>query len=136
MIGSCKLIELPKITDGRGCLTFVEGGDKHLPFNIARVYYLYDIPQGQERGAHGHRQLQQLVIAVSGSFDITLNDGSANETFHLNSPEQGLYVAPMMWRELNNFSTDAVCLVLASMKYDETDYFRDYNEFMAAIKNV
>ena len=127
-IQSCKIIELPKISDPRGNLTFVEGGN-HIPFDIKRVYYLYDVPGGAERGAHGHKALQQLIIAMSGSFDVVLDDGREKKTFHMNRSYYGLYVCPMMWRDITNFSSGAVCMVLASDFYDEQDYFRDYNKF-------
>lgn len=127
----CRIIGLPKISDPRGNLTFVEGG-RHIPFEIKRVYYLYDVPGGSERGAHGHRNLQQLIIAMSGSFDITLDDGRDKRSFHMNRSYYGLYVPPMMWREIDNFSSGAVCMVLASDYFDEADYFRDYEQFLKA----
>jgi dTDP-4-dehydrorhamnose 3,5-epimerase-like enzyme len=135
MISDCKLISLPKITDARGNLTFVEG-DNHIPFDIKRVYYLYDVPGGATRGGHGHKELQQLIIPMSGSFDIVLDDGSEKKRFHLNRSYNGLYVCPMIWREMDNFSSGAVCLVLASIRYDEDDYFRDYDEFIKAVKEL
>lgn len=130
-IDTCNVIELPKIADPRGNLTFVEGG-KHVPFDIQRVYYLYDVPGGAERGGHAHKALHQLIIAMSGSFDVVLDDGAAKKRVHLNRSYNGLYVCPMIWRELDNFSSGAVCMVLASNKYDEDDYFRDYSAFMRA----
>lgn len=130
---SC-IIELPKIHDPRGNLTFIEGG-RHIPFEIKRVYYLYDVPGGSERGAHGHRALRQLIIAMSGSFDITLDDGHDKRSFHMNRSYYGLYVPPMMWREIDNFSSGAVCMVLASDYYNEADYFRDYELFLKATKS-
>ncbi|MFA5370485.1 MAG: FdtA/QdtA family cupin domain-containing protein [Sideroxydans sp.] len=129
-----RIIDLPKISDPRGNLTFVEGG-RHIPFDIKRVYYLYDVPGGSERGAHGHRDLQQLIIAMSGSFDITLDDGHNKRSFHMNRSYYGLYVPPMMWREIDNFSSGAVCMVLASDHYDEADYFRDYEKFLKAAES-
>lgn len=128
-IEDCKIIELPKIADPRGNLTFIEG-NIHVPFDIHRVYYLYDVPGGAERGGHAHKALSQLIIAMSGSFDAILDDGSKKKRFHLNRSYQGLYVCPMMWRELDNFSSGSVCMVLASNKYDEADYYRDYNEYL------
>lgn len=129
---SCRLIDLPKISDPRGNLTFIEG-ENHVPFPIERVYYLYDVPGGAERGGHAHRELHQLIIAISGSFDIVLDDGREQCRHHLNRSYNGLYVCPMIWREMDNFSSGAVCLVLASNRYDEADYFRDYAEFLAAL---
>ncbi|WP_234419025.1 sugar 3,4-ketoisomerase [Parazoarcus communis] len=125
------MIELPKIHDQRGNLTFVEG-DRHVPFDIKRVYYLYDVPGGSERGGHAHGKLQQFMIAMSGSFDVVLNDGDRERRFHLNRSYNGIYIAPMTWRYLDNFSSGAVCLVLASAYYDEADYYRDYASFESA----
>ena len=127
------IVNLPKITDVRGNLTFVEG-NSHVPFPIERVYYLYDVPGGAERGGHAHKNLQQLIIAMSGSFDVVLTDGNEKKRFHLNRSYFGLYVPTMLWRELDNFSSGAVCMVLASNRYDEEDYYRDYNEYLAALK--
>ena len=127
----CRIIELPRVTDPRGNLTFVEGA-RHVPFDIRRVYYLYDVPGGAERGGHGHRALQQVVVAMSGSFDVILDDGRERRRFHLNRPYHGLYIAPLIWRELDNFSSGSVCLVLASAPYDESDYYRDYAAFLQA----
>lgn len=132
-LSACKIIDLPKISDPRGNLTFVESGH-HIPFDIKRVYYLYDVPGGAERGAHGHKKLQQLIIAMSGSFDVILDDGHETKSYHMNRSHYGLYVAPMMWRDITNVSSGAVCMVLASAYYDESDYFRNYNEFLGAIK--
>jgi hypothetical protein len=128
-LSDCRIIELPRITDPRGNLTFVEGG-AHIPFDIQRVYYVYDVPGGTDRGAHAHRNLHQFVIAMSGSFDIWLHDGDRERRFHLNRSYYGLYIAPMMWRKLDNFSSGSVCMVLASAKYDEADYIREQQEFM------
>lgn len=128
-IKDCKIIELPKISDPRGNLTFVEGGN-HIPFDIKRVYYLYDVPGGAERGAHGHKELQQFIIAMSGSFDVVLDDGMEKKSFHMNRSYYGLYVSPMMWRDITNISSGAVCMVLASHHYDATDYYRDYHNFV------
>ncbi len=130
---SCKIVELPKIADPRGNLTFLEG-NRHVPFAIERVYYLYDVPGGAERGGHAHLNLHQLIIAMSGSFDVVLDDGHATRRFHLNRSYYGLYVCPMIWRELDNFSSGSVCLVLASNKYDEADYIRDHAEFLARVR--
>lgn len=134
-IADCRIIDLPKISDPRGNLTFIEGG-RHIPFAIKRVYYLYDVPGGAERGAHGHRKLQQLIVAMSGSFDVILDDGSEKKTFHMNRSYYGLYVAPMMWRDITNVSSGAVLMVLASEFYDAADYFRDYKQFLAAARNM
>lgn len=131
-LADCKLIELPKVSDPRGNLTFVES-ETHVPFDIQRVYYLYDVPGGAERGGHAHKKLQQLIIAMSGSFDVVLDDGKDKRTFHLNRPYYGLYVCPMIWRELNNFSSGSVCVVLASALYDPEDYHRDYQEFLSKV---
>lgn len=128
MINDCRLIDLPKIADPRGNLTFIEGG-RHVPFEIKRAYYLYDVPGGAERGGHAHKDLHQLIIAMSGSFDIVLDDGREKKRFHLNRSYYGLYVCPMIWREMDNFSSGSVCLVLASQLYDPADYYRDYAEF-------
>ena len=132
-IKDCKIIELPKISEPRGNLTFVEGG-RHIPFDIKRVYYLYDVPGGAERGAHGHKKLEQLIIAMSGSFDVVLDDGNETKRYHMNRSYYGLYVSPMMWRDITNVSSGAVCMVLASQYYDENDYFRDYQCFLEAAK--
>lgn len=130
-LSDCRMVELPKISDPRGSLTFVEGG-KHVPFEIKRVYYLYDVPGGSERGGHAHKALHQLVVAMSGSFDVVLDDGREKKRFHLARSYYGLYICPMIWRELVNFSSGSVCMVLASNLYDEKDYFRDYTTFLKA----
>lgn len=130
---NCRIIELPKITDPRGNLTFVEG-QTHVPFDIKRVYYTYDVPGGAERGGHAHKELKQLIIAMSGSFDITLDDGLQRKTFHLNRSYFGLYVCSMIWREIDNFSSGSVCMVLASEFYSEADYYREYEDFLKAIR--
>lgn len=130
-LDNCRLIELPRVSDPRGNLTFVES-ERHIPFGIQRVYYLYDVPGGAERGGHAHKNLQQVIIAMSGSFDVVLDDGNRRQSFHLNRSYYGLYVCPMIWRELNNFSSGSVCLALASLEYDEDDYFRDYEAFIGA----
>lgn len=131
----CRIIDLPQITDPRGNLTFVEG-DAHVPFSIARVYYLYDVPGGESRGGHAHRQLQQLIIAASGSFDVVVDDGTETARFHLNRSYHGLYVPRLTWRELGNFSSGSVCLVLASARFDEDDYYRHYDDFIEARRAV
>jgi len=132
-LDDCRIIELPKITDPRGNLTFIEGGN-HVPFEIRRVYYLYDVPGGATRAGHGHRTLHQLMIAMSGSFDVELDDGFGKKKYHLNRSYYGLYIPPMIWREINNFSSGSVCIVLASDLFKESDYYRDYHEFLRAAK--
>jgi dTDP-4-dehydrorhamnose 3,5-epimerase-like enzyme len=123
------LIQLPKVHNPAGNITAVNN-DLEVPFKIKRVYYLYDIPGGEARGAHAHKELQQLIVAASGSFDIILDDGRIKRTVHLNRPDYGLYMPAGLWRELNNFSSGAICLVLASEIYNETDYIRDYKEYI------
>ena len=126
----CSIIELDKHHSNRkGNLTVVENG-KTLPFDVIRVYYLYDVPGGEERGAHAHRNLSQLIIAASGSFTVTLDDGKCKRSFFLNRPYQGLYVKPGMWRDLVDFSSGAVCMVLASDVYKPEDYIRDYDSYL------
>jgi dTDP-4-dehydrorhamnose 3,5-epimerase-like enzyme len=132
-IDDCYIIKLPKITDPRGNLTFIEGG-RHVPFEIKRVYYTYDVPGGAERGGHAHRKLKQFLVAMSGSFDVILDDGRNKRRFHLNRSYYGLYICPMVWREMDNFSSGSVCMAIASEFYDEFDYYRDYNEFLKAIR--
>ena len=131
----CRIIDLPKITDPRGNLTFIES-NRHVPFDFKRVYYLYDFPGGAERGGHAHKDLHQLIIAMSGSFDVLLDDGDGKDKkrFHLNRSYNGLYVCPMIWREIDNFSSGSVCMVLASNLYDEEDYYREYEAFLRAVR--
>lgn len=133
MIDDCKIIDLPMIKNPKGNLTFIEAG-RHIPFDIRRVYYLYDIPGGEERGGHAHKALHQLIIAMSGSFDIRLDDGRAKKTVYMNRSYYGLYVCPMIWREIDNFSSGAVCMALASEFYDEADYYRDYDQFIRDVR--
>jgi len=130
-LDDCRMLELPRIHDPRGNLTFIES-NSHIPFSIERVYYLYDVPGGAERGGHAHMGLHQFIVAMSGSFDVVLDDGKDKKRVHLNRSHNGLYVCPMIWRELDNFSSNSVCMVLASSKYDEDDYYRDYTDFMQA----
>lgn len=130
-LGDCRLVELPKITDYRGNLTVVEG-ERTIPFALARAYWLHDVPGGAQRGGHAHRELEQLIVSASGSFDVVVDDGMARSRFHLNRSHVGLYLPRMIWRELENFSSGSVCLVLASMHFDEADYYRNYDEFVVA----
>jgi len=132
-IDDCELIELPKIADPRGNLTFIEGGS-HIPFQIERVYYIYDVPGGSERGGHAHKSLNQFVVAMSGSFDILLDDGNRHRRFHLNRSYYGLHICPGIWRFMDNFSSGAVCMVVASRRFDESDYIRNYEEFITFSK--
>lgn len=129
MVDGCHLVELPRIHDDRGNLTFVEA-ERHVPFDIRRVYYLYDVPGGEQRAGHAHRELKQLVIAVNGSFDVLLDDGEQRRVVQLNRGYQGLLMENTVWREIHNFSSGAVCLVMASLPYDESDYIRDYATFL------
>lgn len=123
------MIDLPVISDPRGDLTFMEGGN-HIPFDIKRVYYLYNVPVDSERGGHAHRELEQVVFALSGSFRMRVDDGSNRADVWLNNPRKGLYLRNMIWREMDSFSQGAVCMVLASQPYDEADYYREYEEFI------
>jgi hypothetical protein len=131
--GFVREIELPQIHDPRGDLTFVEGGN-HLPFDIARVYYLYNVPVDAERGGHAHKELEQIVFALSGSFRMKVDDGHTRSEYWLRDPRKGLYISRLVWREMDCFSQGAVCMVLASHRYDEADYYRDYSEFRAAVR--
>ena len=133
-LDECRIIELPVINDARGNLSYIEE-NRHIPFDIRRVYYLYDVPGGATRGGHAHKDLHQLIIAMSGSFDVVLDDGTAKKRFHLNRSYHGLYVCPMVWRELDNFSSGSVSMVLASDYFDESDYFRDYSEFVDSVRS-
>jgi hypothetical protein len=124
----CNIVHLPRIHNRAGNITPVEN-NIHVPFEVKRIYYLYDIPGGESRAAHGHRELEQLIIAASGSFDISIDDGTNKKTVQLNRPYMGLHVKPGMWRNIANFSSGAICLVLASLLYDKADYLNDYDEF-------
>jgi len=127
-IHSCNVVELTKIHNPAGNITIVQNGGRQ-PFDIKRIYYLYDVPGGSERGGHAHKSLHQLIVAASGSFDVILDDGRNKKIIQLNRPNFGLIVMPGIWREVVNFSSGAICLVLASAKYDKEDYIRDYSEF-------
>ncbi|AWB50497.1 hypothetical protein HYN69_17945 (plasmid) [Gemmobacter aquarius] len=130
--GFVREITLPQVHDARGDLTFIEGGT-HVPFTIQRVYYLYNVPVDSERGGHAHRELEQVIFALSGSFRVKIDDGYDTSEYWLRDPRRGLYMSRLVWREIDSFSQGAVCMVLASHHYDETDYFRDYSEFRAAV---
>lgn len=130
----CSIIHFPKIQNRAGNITPIQNNIES-PFAIKRVYYLYDVPGGESRGAHAHKELEQLIIAASGSFDVTIDDGNNKKTISLNRPNYGLHLKPGMWRELSNFSSGSICLVLASLLYAESDYIRDYADFMAFKKN-
>lgn len=127
-IDDCKIIELPKIKDPRGNLTFLESSN-HIPFEIKRIFYVYDVPTGESRGSHAHYKLKQFIICLSGSFDVFLDDGKRKKTVHLNRPWQGLFIPPMIWSSEGNFDQGSVCLVLVSELYDPASYIRDYDLF-------
>jgi dTDP-4-dehydrorhamnose 3,5-epimerase-like enzyme len=131
-IENCKLVELPVIHDPQGNLTFIEQR-RHVPFEIERVYHTYDVPGGAKRGGHAHRACEELLVAMSGSFEVIVDDGSARDSIRLNRSYVGLYLPPMIWRELVDFSSGSVCMVLASDYYDEDDYIRDYDDFQGAV---
>lgn len=134
-INQCSIIELPKVKDPRGNLTFIESS-KHIPFEIKRVFYLYDVPTDESRGAHAHKELHQVLVCLAGSFDVSVNDGKYQEVIHLNRPWKALHIPPMIWAAELNFDPGTVCLVLASMFYDESDYYRNYDDFLNAVKRV
>lgn len=123
-----RIIELPKILDERGNLSFIEG-ENHIPFKIERTYMIYDVPGGEMRGGHAYKELNEFIVALSGSFDVILDDGNEKRTYSLNRSYYGLYVPKMIWRSLENFSTNSLCMILASNKYTEDDYLRDYTDF-------
>jgi len=127
-VSDCKLIDLPQIHNRQGNITPLNG-NTDWPFDIKRVYYLYDVPSGESRGGHAHKTLNQLIIAASGSFNVVINDGIKSVTVTLNSPSLGLHLVPGMWRELKDFSSGAICLVMASAHFDESDYIRDYDDY-------
>ncbi len=132
-IKDCQIIELPKIADPRGNLTFIEE-NKHIPYDIKRVFFLYDVPGGEIRAGHALKTCNQLLIAASGSFNVTLDDGTEKKVFHLNRSYYGLHIPPLIWREIDNFSSGSVCMVLASEFYSEADYYREYDEFIKAVR--
>ena len=132
-LDDCCLVDLPMISDPRGNLTFVEGS-RHIPYDIKRVFYLYDVPGGADRGGHALKQCHQFLIAMSGSFDVILDDGTGKRRIQLNRSYHGLLIPPMIWREMDNFSSGAVCLVLASAYYDEADYYRNYDDFIRDVE--
>jgi hypothetical protein len=134
-VADCRILELPTVRDPRGNLTYIEA-NRHVPFPIERTYYVYDVPGGSDRAGHAHRTLDQFLVAVTGSFDVVLRDGSAETRFTLNRAYFGLYVGPMIWRELENFSSGSVCMVLASAYYDEGDYIREFDEYLRAVKEL
>ena len=134
-IKDCKLIDVPKIADPRGNLSFLEGG-KHIPFDIKRVFYLYDVPGGESRAGHALKTCHQFVIAMSGSFDVILSDGKESQRYELNRSYRGVYIPPLIWREIENFSSGSVCAVLASEYFNETDYYRVYEDFLAADRSI
>jgi len=131
-IEHCQIVDLPKIADPRGNLSFIEGG-RHVPFEIKRVFYLYDVPGGETRAGHALKKTEQFIIAASGSFDLILDDGKERRTISLNRSWKGVYVPQMIWRELVNFSSAGICLALASDYYDQNDYIRDYETFLRAV---
>lgn len=133
-LDQCRIIDFPKISDPRGNLTFVES-NKHIPFELKRVYYLYDVPGGAERGGHAHKTMEQVIVAMSGSFDVVLDDGYQRKRFHLNRSYYGLYICSMIWREIDNFSSGSVCMSIASTFYDEADYYRDQSAFYAIVRS-
>lgn len=132
-LNDCKIIDLPKINDPRGNLTFLEGG-RHIPFDIKRVFYLYDVPGGETRAGHALKTCHQLIIAASGSFDVIVDDGNGKKRFSLNRSYYGLHLPPLVWREIENFSSGSVCVVLASENYNEAGYYRDYTDFLNAVR--
>jgi hypothetical protein len=134
-IADCRVINLPKIYNRAGNITPVEG-NVHVPFPVERIYYIYDIPGGESRGGHAHKELESLIIAISGSFDITINDGKSVNKFHMNRPYFGLNIKPGIWREISDFSSGAICFVLASQKYNEHDYIRNYDEYLRFKVNI
>ena len=134
-IDDCKILQLPAIRNRQGNLTPIHS-KTDVPFDIKRIYYLYDVPGGASRGGHAHKELQQLVVSVMGAFDVILDDGRNRKTVHLDRAYFGLYIPRLIWRELDNFSSGAICLVLASLPYDESDYYRDYDEYVRTVESI
>ncbi len=134
-LGLVRPIDLPVVSDPRGDLSFIEGG-KNVPFDIKRVYYLYNVPVDAERGGHAHRELEQVIFALSGSFRIKVDDGTTKTEYWLRNPRNGIYIKKLVWREMDSFSQGAVCMVLASRHYEESDYYRSYEDFLAATQQV
>ena len=132
-LNECRIIELPKVNDPRGNLTFIESG-RHLPYELKRVFFLYDVPGGAMRAGHALKQCHQFLIAASGSFDVVVDNGIYRKRCHLNRSYYGLHIPPLVWREIENFSSGSVCMVLASAFFDEADYYRDYDQFIEAIR--
>ncbi len=133
-IKDCRIIDLPRFSDERGTLTVIEN-DKEIPFEIRRIYYLHNNSTDMARGKHAHKKLNQFIIAMNGSFDITIDDGNETETYNLRDCNQGLFICPMIWRDIRNFTKDAICVVLASEFFDEDDYLRNYGAFLKAVNN-
>lgn len=129
-----RIIDLPRIYDPRGCLSFTQNGDGLLPFEMKRVYWIYDVPAGSERGAHSHRTTGNFLVAVNGCFSVKVFDGEVWQSFTLDRPFKGLYIPPGYWHTMDNFASGSVCMVIASAPYDEADYIRDYREFLASVK--
>ena len=132
--GLVREIDMPQVRDPRGDLIFIEGGN-HIPFEIRRVYYLYNVPVDAERGGHAHRELEQVVFALSGSFRIRIDDGRQKSEHWLRDPRKGLHISRLIWREMDSFSQGAVCMVIASHRYDEADYYRSYDDFLKAVRS-
>ena len=132
-LSQCRIIELPKINDPRGNLTFIESS-KHVPFEMKRIFYLYDVPGGATRAGHALKSCHQLLIATSGSFDVVVDDGMQKERYQLNRSYYGLYIPPLIWREIDNFSSNSICMVLASEFFAENDYYRAYTHFVRAVR--
>ncbi len=130
-IEHCKLMSLPFIPDERGSLSFIEG-KRHIPFEVKRLFYLYDVPSGQSRGAHAHKTLEQFILCLNGEFEVEVDDGKNKQRFHLSKPSQGLYLPPLIWTAVEQFRPQSICLVLASDHYDEADYYRHYPDFLRA----